>query len=102
MKIAVQHAPDFGDSALGNSMQRCQQGENGVIGKPVIDEFAVASCSHHADASHVLQMLRGVGNRKPSPLREDFDAALALCNLLQQFEPVGVPERFGDCGKLGE
>jgi hypothetical protein len=35
-------------------------------------------------------------------LRENFNAALALRDLLQQFEPVGVPERLCDRGKLRE
>ena len=47
-------------------------------------------------------MLRGVGNRQAGPLRQNFNAALALGELLQQFQPVGMAQRFRDRGELGE
>ena len=47
-------------------------------------------------------MLRGVGDRQPGSLRQHLDAALALRQLLQELEPMGMRERFGDGGELGE
>jgi len=82
--------------------QRCQQVEDGVIGESIVNEFARAPVRHKAGASHVLEMLRGIGNRQARALRQNLDAALALSKLLQQLKAVLMPERFRDNGELGE
>jgi hypothetical protein len=38
-----------------------------------------------------LKVLRGIGDREASLLRDDFDAAFALGDLLKQFETMSVP-----------
>jgi hypothetical protein len=42
----------------------------------------------------VLEVLRGIGDRKAGLLREEFDTALALGELLQQFEAWAWPNVF--------
>ena len=102
VEIAAHDPLDLRHVALGDPAQSSEQIENPVIGKPVIDELAVAPCAHHARAPHVLKMLRGVGDREAGLLREDLDAALALGELLQQFETMSMPESFRDGGELRE
>ena len=102
VEIAAHHALDLGHVALGDPAQRRQQFENGVVGQPVVDELSVAPVCHQAGAPHLLEMLRGVGDRQAGAIRQHLDAALALRQLLQQLEPMGMPERFRDGGKLGE
>ena len=55
-----------------------------------------------AGAPELLEVLRGVGDRQPDPLGQRLDAALALRQMLEQLEPVGMPQRPGDPGELGE
>ena len=43
-----------------------------------------------------------IGERDPGAGREVFDTALALAEMFQQFEPMGVAERLGDLGKTGK
>ena len=102
MEIAAHEPFNFGQIALGDPAQRCQQVEHGVVGKPVVDEFAVTPISNEASAPHVLEMLRGVGNRQACALRQNLDAALPLGKLFQQLKAMGMPERFRDNGELGE
>ena len=102
VEIAAHEPLDFGQIALGDLAQRCQQVEDSVIGKPIINEFAVAPGCHKAGAPHVLEMLRGIGNRQTCALRQNLDAALALGDLFQQLKAMGMPERFRNNGELGE
>jgi hypothetical protein len=47
-------------------------------------------------------MLGCVRNRKAGPLRKNLNGALALRELLQQFEAMTVAQRFRNGGELGE
>ncbi|CCJ07270.1 Hypothetical protein BN69_1819 [Methylocystis sp. SC2] len=62
IEIAAHDAFDFRDFAFRQPTERRQKIERGFIGKPIVDEFAVASRAHQAGAAHVLEMLRGVGD----------------------------------------
>jgi hypothetical protein len=99
----VAHQPlDLGHVPLSDPAQRRQQIENGVVGKPVIDEFTVVPVCHHAGAPHVLEMLRGVRDRQTGSLRQHFDTPLALGKLFQQLEAVRMSQRFRDHSELDE
>ena len=50
VEIAAHDPLDLRHVSLGDPAQSGQQIENPVIGKPVIDEFAVAPCAHHEPA----------------------------------------------------
>jgi hypothetical protein len=93
---------DFGDVALGHPAQRRDEIEHDVVGKRVKDELPLAPRSHDARAPHLLQVLRRVGDGKAGARRRHFDAALALRQLLQNFQPMRVSERLGDRRELGE
>ena len=45
-------------------------------------ELAIAPVSHQPDASHVLEMLRSVGDREAGPICQDLDRSLTLGELL--------------------
>ena len=98
----MEHLPDLGDVALGDPLQRGNEMQNSVIGELVIGKFARTPCCDQPSAPQMLEMLRRIGHRQAGALGEDFDAALALGNLLQQFETVGMAKRLGDDGKLRE
>ena len=55
-----------------------------------------------AGAPHLLQVLRRIGDGETGALRQDLDAALALRQLLENFETMRMGERFGDGGELRE
>lgn len=47
-------------------------------------------------------MLGGIRDRQSRPLRENFNRALTLRKLFQQFEPMTMAQRFRKGGELGE
>jgi hypothetical protein len=47
-------------------------------------------------------VLRRIGDGEAGSLCNHFDAALALRQLLQNFEPMHMSQRFGDRGELRE
>jgi hypothetical protein len=53
-------------------------------------------------ASKNLEVARGVGKVEASPCRKSLDAAFALGEVLQQFQPVRMPESLSHFGKAGE
>ena len=63
--------------------QRRQQVENGIVGQPIETNFPSRRW-HQPGAPHVLQVLRGVGDRQAGAVGQNLDAAFALRQLLQQ------------------
>ena len=102
MEITAYNPFHLGHVLLGDPAQHRQQVEHGVIGKPVVDELSVAPVCHQARAPHLLKMLRRVGDREPGPIGQNLDAAFALGELFQNLKTVGVRQRLGDRGELGE
>jgi hypothetical protein len=49
-----------------------------------------------------LQVARGVGEAEARPRGKFFDAALALREVFQQFQPMRVTERLGHLSEAGE
>jgi hypothetical protein len=47
-------------------------------------------------------MLGGVGYRQSGYLCQFVDAAFALGNIFQQFQPVSITQRLAYAGELGE
>jgi hypothetical protein len=90
-EITADDSHNLSNISFCNAAQRGQKFENGIIGKPIVNEFAVTPIGHQAGVPHVLEMLRGVGNRQARPIRKHLNAALSLGKLLQQLEAVGMP-----------
>ena len=77
-------------------LEQLAQGERSV------EILALAPRSDKAAAPHVLQMLRGIGNRQASSIGKNLNAALTLSKLLQQLKAMGMPQRFRDRSELGK
>ena len=85
-----------------DSAQRRHEVEHGLVGERAEDELAFAAGGDDPGPPHLLQVLRRVGDREAGSLRQDLDTPLALGQLLQEFEPMRVRQRFGDGRELGE
>jgi len=68
----------------------------------VKDPFALASTLNEGRAAKKLQVPGCVRHGQPGPGGEVFDAPLALAEMFEQFEAMGVPERLSDLGKTDE
>jgi len=101
IEVATDHAFHLGNVLLGDSAQRRHEVEHGLVGERA-DELAFAAGGDDPGPPHLLQVLRRVGDRAAGSLRQDLDAPLALGQLLQEFEPMRVRQRFGDGRELGE
>ena len=53
-------------------------------------------------AAKQLQVARAIGERKAGPAGQVVDAALALSEMLQDFEAMGVSERLRDLREAGK
>jgi hypothetical protein len=102
VEIAADNALNFGNVALCNPTQRRENVKNTIVGEGVIDELALTPRSHQANAPHVLEMLRSISNRQAGSIGKNFDAALALSELLQQLKAMGMPQRFRDSSELSK
>jgi hypothetical protein len=64
--------------------------------------LAAPFCLDEARAPQNLQVTRCVCEAEAGPSGKHFNAPLALSNMLDQFDPVGVTERLGYPGEAGE
>ena len=101
MEVAAQDALDLTKVALGHFVHPRQHSQDGVVRQAVEHELGLPPRRDEAGTPQVLQMLRGVGDRKPRTLRQRLHAALALGDELQQLEAVLIGDRLGDGGELG-
>ncbi len=90
-------APSLTESQAAHGRQCI---ENLVVGQPVAHMLAIASRLRHPSGLELLQVLGGIGDAQPGQARELLDAALALGEIVQQFQPRRAAERAGDDGKL--
>jgi hypothetical protein len=67
-----------------------------------VHEFPVAPVGNKTGPTHLLEVLRRIGNREPSAICQHLNRALALGKLLQQFEAMSMTKRFGDSCELGK
>jgi len=62
----------------------------------------LAARDDEPSASQLLQMLGGIGDRGANALRQQLDAALALGELLEQLQSMGMGDSLGHGRELGE
>jgi hypothetical protein len=73
-----------------------------VSGQPIEDPFTVSPALDERCAAEKLQMPGGVRDGQPGPGSQVVDAPLALAEMLEQFEAMGVTERLRYVGETGE
>jgi hypothetical protein len=80
-----------------------QQRYYGVLTRQTVkDPFALASSLNERCAAKKLQVPGCVRHGQPGPGGEIFDAPLALAEMFEQFEAMGVTERLGDLSQTYE
>ena len=102
MKVRPDDAVHLGQLVLRNTPQCRDQFENAIVGKAIAYELAVPTRRDEPAATHLLQMVRGVGDGETRALGKRLDAALALGKLLQKLQSVGIGDRLRDDGQLLE
>ena len=102
VEIAAHHLRDLGRTAFGDAPERGQQFENCIVCKAIEHELAFAPDSKQSCAAHLLQVLRGIGDRQFGAIGEDLDAPLALRKLLKKSKPVRVRRRLRHGCELNE
>ena len=98
-EIARHHARDFSAVALADAAEGGEQTHHLVTTEPIVDAFAVASALHKRSAAQKLQMPRCVGEGEARAGRQILDAALALPEMFEQFEPMRMGKRVSDLGE---
>ena len=99
-EIACHDARDFSAVALADAAESAEQPDYRVVaGQPIIDALAVAAALDERGAAQKLQVSRCIGEGEARTGREILDAALALSEMFEQFEPMRVGKRMGDLGE---
>ena len=99
-EIACHHARDFGAVALADPAESAEQRDYRIVaGQPIEDPLAVAAALDECGAAEKLQVSRCIGEGEARTGRQILDAALALSEMFEQFEPMRVGKRMGDLGK---
>ena len=88
--------------AFRNAAKGCKEIENRVRCQAVEDELAFTSGRDQPRAAQVLEMLRCVRQGHVGSVCQHFDAAVALRELFEKFQPKGMSGRLRDQSKLGE
>lgn len=89
-EVAAHDPFDLGRLRLGDTPQSRGQVQHGIVGQTVEDELAVTPRGNQPAAPHVPPVLRRVCDGQLQPVGQHLDAALALRQLLQQLEAMGV------------
>src|SRR5215472_2046690 len=96
-EIPRDHARDFGAVALANAAKGSEQTHHHLVaGETIIHALAVAAAFYKRGAAEKLQMAGLIGESEARPGRQILDAALALSEMLEQFEPVRMGKRVSD------
>ena len=82
--------------------QRLEQADHRITGQLVEDVLALFAAGHQPGLAQFLQMLRRVGNGDARHRGELIDAALALREQFEEFEPRTARQRGADAGELLE
>jgi hypothetical protein len=103
MEVVGHDATDLGDVTLAYASERPHELNHLTIaGEPIQHLFSASFCIDEARAPKDLKMSRRVGEAQIGPRGKFLDAAHALGDVLEQFQPVGVAERLGHFGEAGE
>ena len=96
-EIPGHHARDFGAVPLADTAEGGEQTHHHLVaGEAIIDALTVATTLDKGRTAEKLQMPRGIGEGEAGAGRQILDAALALPEMFEQFEPMRMGERVGD------
>jgi len=96
-EIDRHHARDFGAVALAYAAKGSQQTYHHLVaGETIIDALAVATAFDKRSTAKKLQMTGGISEREARTGRQILDAALALPEMFEQFEPMRMGKRVSD------
>ena len=102
-EVARQDLLNFRSIALAYTPERSQEENNFLIASQAVEHpFAVASGLRQPRTPQYLEVTRGVGEGQAGSSREILDAPLALSQVFQQFQAVGVAERLCNLGQARE
>ena len=86
--------------ALADAAESTEQPDYRVVARQlIIDALAVAAALDERGAAEKLQVSRCIGEGEARTGRQILDAALALSEMFEQFEPMRVGKRMGDLGE---
>ena len=96
-EIARHHARDFGAVALADAAEGGEQTHHHFVAREaIVDALAVASALDKRSAAEKLQMSGCIGEGEARTGRQILDAALALPEMFEQFEPMRMGKRVSD------
>ena len=102
-EVARDDPRDLGAVPLAHPAEGLQQRYYGVLTRQTVkDPFALASSLNERRAAKKLQVPGCVRHGQTGSGSEVFDAPLALAEMFEQFEAMGVPERLCDLGETDE
>ena len=101
-EIARHHSRDFSAVAFAEAAEGSEQTHHFVAGEPVVDALAVASALYERSSAQKLQMSGCIGEGEARAGCQILDAALALPEMFEQFQPMRMGERVGDLGETCE
>ncbi len=99
LQAVVDHAVHLAALVVGIVAERGQQVAQRTLTTAVEDALAIASGLNQAGTAQLLQMLGGIGYRQPGQFGQALHGALALGDVLQQGQAMGMAERAGDLGQ---
>ncbi|BCG95524.1 hypothetical protein MesoLj131a_43880 [Mesorhizobium sp. 131-2-1] len=103
MEVVGHDAIDLGDVPLADASQGLHQFNHlGIPGKTIKHMLAAPPRLDKSRASEDLKVARGVGKVEARPCCKSLDAPFTLGEVLQQFQPVRMPESLSYFGKAGE
>ena len=96
-EIPGHYARDFGAVPLADTAEGGEQTHHHLVaGEAIIDALTVATALDKGSTAEKLQMPGGIGEGEAGADRQILDAALALPEMFEQFEPMRMGERVGD------
>ena len=102
VEVTANDALDLGRLRLGDAPQGGDQIQDRVartVGRTLV---ANAPRGNEPAATHALEMLGGVGDGQPEAIGQHLDAALALGQLLQEFQTMRMSRGLRHRGELAE
>ncbi len=99
-EVIAHQALQLGEPSLGDAAQGLAQLEDRRVREAVVHVQALLAALDEPAFAQRLQMLRGIGQRKPDLVGERFDRPLALGEQLEKLEAVRAGEGLPDAGEL--
>ena len=102
LEVVIDHGLDAVGMALADRAQGGGEVEDIVPGQAIDHLLAAALAGDQSHPAQGLQVLRGVGDGQVGLGRQGLDGLLALREVFEQVQTVGVAEPAGDLGEGGE